>query len=103
MKRSGWVLILLVLLGAGGVGFLMTALDDGGRAGRVGTQLSGSSDGQADDEFETGQIAQVNLLHYPMSGVMIGGELIWGEREDVDGEDADDLRVQMSLKVNFPR
>jgi 5-hydroxyisourate hydrolase-like protein (transthyretin family) len=49
LKRSGWVLILLVLFGAGGVGFLMTALDDGGRAGRVGTQLSGSSDGQADD------------------------------------------------------
>jgi hypothetical protein len=62
-----------------------------------------TTDGQADDEFETGQIAQLNLLHYPAAGVMIGGELIWGEREDVDGEDGDDLRVQMSLKVNFPR
>ena len=59
--------------------------------------------GQADDEFETGQIAQINLLHYPTEGVMIGSELIWGEREDVDGATGDDLRIQMSLKVNFPR
>jgi hypothetical protein len=66
------------------------------------TQLD-TSKGQAGDEFEQGQIAQVNLLHYPTDGVLIGGELIWGEREDVDGATGDDLRVQMSLKVNFPR
>ncbi|PLW68550.1 DcaP family trimeric outer membrane transporter [Pseudohalioglobus lutimaris] len=59
--------------------------------------------GQAGNEFEQGQIAQVNLLHYPTSGVMIGGELIWGEREDVSGDDGYDLRAQLSLKVNFPR
>ncbi|KZX57060.1 hypothetical protein A3709_04650 [Halioglobus sp. HI00S01] len=62
-----------------------------------------TTDGQAFDEFETGQIAQVNLLHYPTDGVLVGGELIWGEREEVDGVSVDDLRVQMSLKVNFPR
>ncbi|QFU77962.1 hypothetical protein EY643_17080 [Halioglobus maricola] len=62
-----------------------------------------TTDGQAFDEFETGQIAQINLLHYPTDGVLVGGELIWGEREDVDGASGDDLRIQMSLKVNFPR
>lgn len=62
-----------------------------------------TTDGQAGTEFEKGQIAQINLLHYPTDGVLIGGELIWGEREDINGEDADDLRIQMSLKVNFPR
>jgi outer membrane DcaP-like protein len=59
--------------------------------------------GQSGSEFETGQIAQINLLHYPTNGVMIGGELIWGEREDVSGDDGYDLRAQLSLKVNFPR
>jgi len=29
--------------------------------------------------------------------------MIWGEREDVDGATGDDLRIQMSLKVDFPR
>ena len=59
--------------------------------------------GQDDNEFEKGQIAQINLLHYPTDGVMIGGELIWGERVDISGEDGYDLRAQLSLKVNFPR
>mmetsp|Transcript_6327 Transcript_6327/g.12664 ORF Transcript_6327/g.12664 Transcript_6327/m.12664 type:complete len:116 (-) Transcript_6327:459-806(-) len=59
--------------------------------------------GQDGSEFEQGQIVQLNLLHYPTNGVMIGGELIWGEREDVSGDDGYDLRAQLSLKVNFPR
>lgn len=59
--------------------------------------------GQADNEFEKGQIAQVNLLHYPTDGVMVGGELIWGERTDISGDDGYDLRAQFSVKVNFPR
>jgi DcaP outer membrane protein len=59
--------------------------------------------GQAGNEFEEGQIAQINLLHYPTEGVMIGGELLWGERVDVSGDDGYDVRAQLSLKVNFPR
>ena len=58
--------------------------------------------GQLDSEFDNGQIAQINLLHYPTDGVLLGGELIWGERVDIDGTDAEDLRLQMSLKVHFP-
>jgi len=34
---------------------------------------------------------------------MIGGELLWGERVDVSGDDGYDVRAQLSLKVNFPR
>ena len=59
--------------------------------------------GQAGTEFEDGQIAQINLLHYPVDGVLIGGELIWGERNDVDGADGYDVRAQLSFKINFPR
>ncbi len=60
-----------------------------------------TSNGQADSEFERGQIAQVNLLHYPADNVLLGTEFSWGEREDVDGNTGSDYRVQFSLKVNF--
>lgn len=59
--------------------------------------------GQHGSEFEEGQIAQINLLHYPADGIMLGGELIWGERQDISGDDGYDVRAQFSLKVNFPR
>lgn len=59
--------------------------------------------GQDGGEFEDGQIAQINLLHYPVEGVLIGGEIIWGERNDISGADGYDVRAQMSFKVNFPR
>jgi hypothetical protein len=69
------------------IGWSMTDLDD--------------EPGQADDEFKTGQIASVNLLHYPTEHVMLGIEGSWGKREDVDGEDGDDYRIQFSIKVDW--
>ncbi|NCF17648.1 MAG: hypothetical protein GWP63_05345 [Haliea sp.] len=60
-----------------------------------------TEDGQFGSEFETGQIAQINLLHYPASNVLMGTEFIWGQREDVNGNTGTDYRVQFSLKVNF--
>lgn len=60
-----------------------------------------TTDGQASNEFERGQIAQINLLHYPADNVLLGSEFIWGEREDVGGNTGSDYRVQFSLKVNF--
>ncbi len=60
-----------------------------------------TSDGQADTEFKQGQIAQINLLHYPEEHVMLGTEFIWGEREDISGNTGSDYRVQFSLKVDF--
>jgi len=58
-------------------------------------------DGQGPSEFEKGQIAQVNLLHYPADHVLLGTEFIWGEREDIDGDTGSDYRIQFSLKVDF--
>ncbi|MDG2270917.1 MAG: hypothetical protein P8L39_01350, partial [Halioglobus sp.] len=55
----------------------------------------------AGNEFERGQIAQINLLHYPVDNVMMGGEFIWGQRENIDGNKGSDYRVQFSLQVNF--
>lgn len=60
-----------------------------------------SSAGQAATEFSKGQIAQINLLHYPRDNVMMGTELIWGEREDLSGAKGEDYRIQFSLKVGF--
>jgi hypothetical protein len=60
-----------------------------------------SSAGQAGEEFETGQIAQINLLHYPTDNLLLGLEFIWGERQDIDGETGDDYRIQFSVKANW--
>ena len=57
--------------------------------------------GQHDAEFAKGQIAQINLLHYPADNVLLGTEFNWGEREDVNGNTGTDYRIQFSLKVNF--
>jgi hypothetical protein len=63
-----------------------------------------NSDGQAPSAFKTGQYALFNLLHYPAPGVMIGGELQWGQRaNNSDGWTSDDFRVQFSFKYNFSR
>ena len=61
-----------------------------------------NSSGQTPDAFKAGQYALVNLLHYPTAGVMMGGEIQWGERENFsDGWSVDDLRIQFSFKYNF--
>jgi hypothetical protein len=60
-----------------------------------------TENGQSGTEFETGQIVNVNLLHYPTDHVMLGLEGIWGKREDVDGEDGEDYRIQFSIKVDW--
>jgi hypothetical protein len=61
-----------------------------------------NSDGQSPDAFKSGQYALVNLMHYPVSGVMLGGELQWGDRKNyTDGFTSEDIRVQFSFKYNF--
>ena len=60
-----------------------------------------TSDGQGPSEFEKGQIATINLLHYPRDNVLLGTEFGWGQREDVNGDTGSDYRVQFSLKVSF--
>ena len=61
-----------------------------------------NSDGQAPDAFKMGQYALVNLLYYPTKGVMMGGELQWGNRQNFsDGWSVNDLRIQFSFRYNF--
>ena len=60
-----------------------------------------NSDGQTDDAFTGSQYGLVNLLHYPVKQVMVGGELQYGEYELKDGKTLDDTRVQFSAKYMF--
>jgi hypothetical protein len=57
---------------------------------------------QSGDAYQTGQIAQANLL-YSYENFLTGIEAIWMEREDNNGEDNDDFRIQYSLKYSFNR
>jgi len=51
--------------------------------------------------FHKGEYASVNLLTYPGDNLMIGGELLWGQRTNNDGASDDDLRFQFTVKYNF--
>jgi hypothetical protein len=57
--------------------------------------------GQTPDTFEKGSYASANLLYYPVQRVMVGAELLWGEREDFGGASGTDTRVQISFKYDF--
>jgi outer membrane DcaP-like protein len=56
---------------------------------------------QAGDAFDKAEYASGNLLYYPTRNVMIGGEALWGTRRDNDGDDGDDVRVQISFHYSF--
>jgi hypothetical protein len=45
--------------------------------------------------------ASGNLLYYPAENVMVGGELMWGERKNNNDDTEDGFRFQFSVKYNF--
>ena len=60
--------------------------------------------------FHKGQYASVNLLWYPVNNVMMGGEVLWGERTNNNnvgltgnavGQSGTDTRFQFTVKYNF--
>lgn len=56
---------------------------------------------QSDTAFHKAQYASANVLTYPGKNLMIGAELLWGDRETNDGNSGDDVRFQFSVKYNF--
>ena len=61
-----------------------------------------NSNAQAPDAYRKGQYALANLLYSPVKGLMWGGEVQWGDRENFsNGFSSDDLRFQVSVKYNF--
>jgi len=64
------------------------------------TQVDNTS-GQTPDTYKRGQYASANLLYYPVENVMVGGEYLWGDRENKNGDSNDNNRVQFSVKFSF--
>ena len=63
-----------------------------------------NSNGQAADAYRRGHYASANLLYYPTANAMLGGEFIWGRRENfLDGFKSDDFRIQFAFKYNFSK
>jgi len=63
-----------------------------------------NSDGQAANAFKVGQYALGNVVFYPVSNVMVGGEFQWGQRENnSDGFHSDGYKLQFSFKYNFTK
>src|SRR6185437_1594972 len=56
---------------------------------------------QLGDAFNQGQYASVNLLWTPDPRLLFGGELLWGRRQDNNGDNGDDVRMQFSAKYSF--
>jgi DcaP outer membrane protein len=57
--------------------------------------------GQAGNAFKKGEYFSANILHYPVDNILIGAELLWGKRTDFNGNNGDDMRIQISFKYNF--
>jgi hypothetical protein len=51
--------------------------------------------------FQKGDYASGNLLYYPADNLMIGGELLWGQRTNNDDASDDVVRFQFTVKYNF--
>jgi len=61
---------------------------------------------QFEDSFSPRDLDNTNSVHAslfwtPIERLMIGGEVIWGNREDADGRSDSNTRIQGSVQVNF--
>jgi hypothetical protein len=57
--------------------------------------------GQAGNAFKKGDYFSANILNTPVENILIGAEILWGKREDFNGNSGNDSRIQFSLKYNF--
>ena len=51
--------------------------------------------------FQKIDYASGNLLYYPAENLMVGAELMWGERTNNDDRSEDDVRFQFTVKYSF--
>jgi hypothetical protein len=56
---------------------------------------------QSGDAMAAASSAHLNLVYSPTSLLSLGGELMWGERENFDGATGDALRFQFSIQYKF--
>jgi hypothetical protein len=60
-----------------------------------------NASGQPGSDYHSGQYIVANLRYYPAERVMLGGEVLYGLREDNDGDQGDDVRVQFAAQYRF--
>jgi hypothetical protein len=56
---------------------------------------------QEENAFHKGSYASGNLLWAPADQILAGIELLWGKREDNNGNDGTDFRMQSTFKWSF--
>ena len=57
--------------------------------------------GQNGSAFKKGDYFSANLLHTPTDNILMGAEILWGKREDFNGNTGDDSRIQFTMKYSF--
>ena len=60
-----------------------------------------NSNAQGPTAFKKGEYALANLLYTPVPNAMVGGELQWGRRKNVNGFQSEGFKLQFSFKYNF--
>ena len=63
--------------------------------------IQDNTDGQEVDAFNTGTYTFINLVYYPHSQLSYGMEFLWGERENKNGDNNDDYRLNFAAKYSF--
>ena len=56
---------------------------------------------QADDAIKAARSGHLNLVYTPNRLVTLGGEVMWGQRENKDGDSGDAVRLQLSIQYHF--
>jgi len=56
---------------------------------------------QSATTYHEGDYASVNVLYTPAANLLVGGELLWGQRTNNDGASGEDMRFQFSVKYKF--
>lgn len=58
-------------------------------------------DFQDDKDYSKTWRASANLLYFPTQNLRLGGELLWGLRENKDGSEGTAAQLQLSARYNF--
>jgi hypothetical protein len=66
-----------------------------------GEHRQDNTDGQLDNAMALIQYGNVNVLYKPIPEFLVGPEFVWGRRENKNGDDGTDMRVQVSAKYKF--
>lgn len=56
---------------------------------------------QPDDAIKAARSGHLNLVYAPNRLINLGGEVMWGERENKDGDSGDAVRLQFSIQYKF--